>query len=63
MTDVRFYCEDCGVKWFVRDGDAQAVLPGDCAVCGGALRPLATRYQVPCPAGDESARGASTTLE
>jgi hypothetical protein len=39
-VDVRYVCESCGTKWFVRAGPSDVPQVPDCAACGGALKHL-----------------------
>jgi hypothetical protein len=44
IMDVRFMCETCGTKWFVRVPDDPRA-GSACGACGGVLRPLAAPPQ------------------
>lgn len=59
---MRYFCEDCGVKWFVREGDVQPLAAPDCAACGGSLRPL-DEHQAPHARGDEPPRAPSPSVD
>lgn len=46
--DLRFICENCGVKWFIAASRLGSVELNDCARCGGALMPLDQASLVGC---------------